>query len=192
MLATVIVQGAGMSSAFIQVPPGWILITQVGCGTDLLESLSYRIHASPDGSLTPNYTWNFCTDSSCTTPESVFGTGSIVAYDDISNSTPLQSGSGSPECDCTLNSTTAIANGFTPTAPNSLVISQFGAVGNDSLKNPAGMISIFNHANLFGPSDRQSWALLGTSPTGPVTSAYSAGAAASDNIGCLLSTNPGP
>jgi hypothetical protein len=119
-----------------------------------------------------------------------FGTGSIVNFSDVSTGTPIQSGTGAPECDC-HDATTATANGLTPTIANSLVIAQHGAVGNDSLGAPAGFTSIFVHGNSSGPDNRNSWAVKPASGTGAVSSVYAVGGA-SDNIGCLISVNPGP
>ena len=54
-------------------------------------------------------------------------------------------------------------------------------------------MSIFEHSGNPGPDNRQSWQVLSASPTGMVSSAYRvASPVASDNIGCLVATNPGP
>jgi hypothetical protein len=190
MFATVVLQGTGVGSAFIQVPAGWTPINQFNCGTDLLESNSFRISAPPDTSLSPTYTWNFCTDSTCATPLASLGTGSIVAYTDVSTTTPLQTGTGAPECNCHF-STTASANGLTPTVANSLVIAQHASFNNNQLNSPSGFNSIFETSNAPGPDLRQSWQVLPASPTGAVSSTYgTVSPVASDNAGCLVATTP--
>jgi hypothetical protein len=193
MFATVVMQGAGVGSDFIKVPTGWTELVQTGCGTDFRQSISYRV-ASGDVWPTSAYTWNFCTSStSCPGANSVnvYGTGSIVNFADVSTTTPVQSGTGAPECNCNFG-TTATANGLTPTIANSLVIAQHGAVNNDQLNAPASFNSIFEHAGQGpGPDNRNSWAVLPASPTGAVSSSYAVGSS-SDNIGCLVSTNPAP
>ena len=195
MFATVIIQGTGVGSDYIKVPTGWTELVQQGCGTDFRQSISYRI-ASDDVWPTSSYVWLFCTadDANCapsgSSLTSVFGTASIVNFADVSTVTPIQTGTGAPECDCNFG-TTATANGLTPTVANSLVIVQHGAVGNVSLAPPAGFTSIFDHANSNGPDNRQSWGVLPALPTGAVSSLYGSGSA-SDNIGCLISTNPAP
>jgi hypothetical protein len=192
MFATVIIQGSGVGSDFIEVPTGWTELVQMGCGTDFLQSTSYRIAAGTDEPGAP-YIWNFCSSSPCTgsNPVSAFAAGSIVNYADVSTSTPIQSGTGAPECNCS-DSTTPTADGLTPTVANSLVIAQHGAVGDQELSAPAGFSSIFEHSgNAPGPDNRESWAVLPASPTGAVSSNYTvASPVASDNIGCLFSANP--
>ena len=197
MFATVIIQGTGVGSDYIKVPTGWTELVQQGCGTDFRQSISYRV-ASGDVWPTSAYVWLFCTadDVNCapsgSSLTSVFGTGSIVNFADVSTVTPIQTGTGAPECNCSVGaSTTATANGLTPTIANSLVIAQHGAVGNDSLGSPAGFTSIFEHANSAGPDNRNSWGVKPNSATGAVSSVYGSGSA-SDNIGCLVSTNPAP
>jgi hypothetical protein len=192
MFATVVMQGAGVGSDFIQVPTGWTELAQTGCGTDYRQSISYRI-ASGDVWPTSAYIWNFCTSStSCPGANSVnvYGTGSIVNFADVSTTSPIQTGTGAPECNCGFG-TTATANGLTPTIANSLVIAQDGAVGNVSLSAPVGLTNIFVHGNSIGPDNRNSWGVLPASPTGAVSSNYGTGSA-SDNVGCLISVNPGP
>jgi len=194
MFSTVMIQGTGAGSDFIKVPAGWTTLIQQGCGTDFLQVISYRV-ASGDVFPTSSYTWLFCTanDLNCKTGGSslttVVGTGSIVNFADVSTVTPIQTGTGAPECDCHL-ATTATANGLTPTVANSLVIAQHGAVGNVSLGAPAGFTSVFEHANSNGPDNRNSWGVKSVA-TGAVSSTYGGGLA-SDNIGCLVSTNPAP
>jgi len=195
MFATVVIQGTGAASDFIKVPTGWTELAQTGCGTDYLQSISYRI-ASGDVWPTSAYIWLFCTadDVNCVPSGSsltnVISTGSIVNFAGVSTSTPIQSGTGAPECDCNFG-TTATANGLTPTVANSLVIAQDGAVGNVSLSAPVGFTNIFVHGNSSGPDNRNSWGVLPALPTGAVSSTYRTGSA-SDNVGCLISVNPGP
>jgi len=197
MFATVIIQSTGAASDFIQVPTGWTELKQTGCGTDFRQSISYRV-ASGDVWPTSAYTWLFCTadDANCVLPSGsslvkVYGTGSIVNFADVSTTTPVQTGTGAPECNCNFG-TTATANGLTPTVANSLVIAQHGAVNNDQLIAPASFNGVFEHAGEGpGPDNRNSWAVLSASPTGAVSSTYGTGSA-SDNIGCLVSTNPAP
>jgi len=197
MFATVIMQGAGVGSDVIKVPAGFTELIQTGCGTDFRESISYRV-ASGDVWPMSAYTWLFCTanDVNCVLPSgsslvNVYGTGSIVNFADVSTVTPVQTGTGAPECNCGLG-TTATANGLTPTIANSLVIAQHGAVNNDQLNAPASFNSIFEHAGQGpGPDNRNSWGVKPASPTGSVSSTYAVGSS-SDNIGCLVSTNPAP
>jgi hypothetical protein len=175
------------------VPPGWTPINQTQCGgVGIIESNSYRIATFADTS-SPTYTWNFCTDSTCTTPRSALAEGSIVNYSDVSNSTPLQTGTGAPECNCAFN-TAPQANGLTPTAANSLVIAQHGAFGVHTLSTPAGFSSVFENSNLpNGPDNRQAFTVQMTPmATGIVSSSYTTNVSNSDNIGCLFSANPGP
>jgi hypothetical protein len=192
MFSTVVVQGTGIQNGFIQVPSGWTPINETHCGTDFIESLSYRISAPPDMSNSPVYTWSFCTSAPCTgtNPLSVVGTGSIVSYSAINPITPLQTGTGAPECDC-HNATAATANGVTPTAANSLVIAQHASVGNNQLTAPLNFTSIFEHSNTGGPDNRESFQVQGTpTATGPVVSNYgTVSPVASDNIGCLVPAN---
>jgi hypothetical protein len=195
MFATVEIQGAGIAGGFIQVPTGWTPINQTTCGSDFIVSNSYRIAAPPDGSNTPTYTWSFCTSAPCTgsNPLSATGTASIVSYSDINQATPLQTGTGAPQCDCHFG-TTATANGVTPTGANSLVIAQHGSFNNNQLNAPPGFTSIFEHSNVPGPDNRQSFTVQ-TTPvaTGPVSSTYGTiTPVASDNIGCLTSANQAP
>jgi hypothetical protein len=192
MYATIVIQGTNIGGGFIQVPSGWTPINQITCGSGLIESNSYRIAAPPDVPGKVLYTWSFCTSAPCTgsNPLTVAATGSVVSYSDISQTMPLQTGTGAPECDCHFG-TTATANGLTPTADNSLVIAQHAAFGNVELSGPAGYTSIFEHSNTFGPDNRQSFNVQTTpTATGPVSSNYKAVSAPStNNIGCLISAN---
>ncbi len=191
MFATVMIQGTGVGSDFIQVPTGWTSIIQTNCGTDFLQSLSYRIAIAGDSAGNP-YTWNFCTDSGCGTSVNAVGTGSIVNYSDV-NAAPIQSGTGTPACNCTDSTTATTTATVTPTVANSLVIAKFGSVGNQELSAPAGFINIFEHANTSGPDNRESWGVKPNTLISPaVQSTYGIGSpTASDNVGCLISLNPG-
>ncbi len=181
-----------MGSDFIQVPTGFTSIIQTNCGTDFLQSLSYRIAIAGDSAGNP-YTWNFCTLTMRLRHFlSAVGTGSLVNYADV-NSSPIQGGTGTPACNCTDSTTATTSATVTPTVANSLVIAKFGSVGNQELNAPSGFTNIFEHANTAGPDNRESWGVKPTTLISPaVQSTYGIGSpTASDNVGCLISLNPG-
>ena len=200
MFAEAMIQGSGVGSDVIVVPPGWTSLALTSCGPDFLQSISYRIAAGSDAPGTP-YGWNFCTDDTCATPVTAVGTGSITIFSSVATGTcagspssgcAIQSGTGAPACECTIHSTIVTAPSITPLTANSLGIVESGAVGNVSLGDQASppWTSIFEHANpSTGPDNRESWGLLPASAIGASTSTYGSGAA-SDNIGCVVSTNP--
>ncbi len=120
LLATVDVRG----KPAITAPGGWTLVRQDTSGTALRKATYWRLATASEPA---SYTWQFSLARAAV--------GTILAYDGVSATDPIQASSGQPNA----GSTSITAPSLTTTTPDAVVVGLFGIGGNTAIAPPSGM-----------------------------------------------------
>jgi hypothetical protein len=132
LLGVIAIQGGGAASATITLPSGWSAIRDDACGSDLQESLAFRIAQAGDTSGS-QFTWNF--------NGTFAGSGSITAYSNVDSATPVEAQSFR----CSTSGVLATAPSITTTQSDSLDLALYGIVGDNFLSQPSGYALAYQH-----------------------------------------------
>jgi hypothetical protein len=173
LLATVDVRGTPVVSP----PAGWTLLRTDSAGTAIRKATYWRI---ANASEPASYTWTF--------NKAQNGVGTILAYDGVSPTAPIEASSGQGNA----SSTSITAPSVTTESPNSLVVGLFGLAKRASIAPATGMTERSEIATAAGITPVATGETADEfhsqpGPTGPEVATASSGAA---NIGQLVALTP--
>jgi hypothetical protein len=121
LLATVDVRGVPAITA----PAGWTQVQTNTAGTAIRKATFWRLAGASEPA---SYTWRFS--------KALNAVGSILAYDGVSATSPIQASSGQANA----ASTSIAAPALTTTSPDALVVGLFGLAKRATIAPPTNMV----------------------------------------------------